>query len=66
MEIDEIRKRTPGVGWALYALDPFGPVTLEAHLPDGRVLTWKGWTASEALQAAFPAPAQPEEEDVFG
>lgn len=68
MTFDDARLLHPGVGFALYALDPHGPVTLEAHTPDGAVMTWRAETEEAALAIAFPpAPAaEPEtEEDVF-
>ena len=58
-EFDQARLQQPGVGFAVYALDPHGPVTLEAHLPDGTVLTWNGWTAADCFALAFPPAALP-------
>lgn len=54
--IDSLRERNPGVGWAVYALDPLGPVTLEAHV-DGAILSWQGSTLAECLDHAFPPAA---------
>lgn len=63
MTLDELRAAEPALGFALYAFEPGGLVTLEIHTPDGQVFTFKAATAQAALDAAFP-PAQ--QEDVFG
>lgn len=57
--IDELRARFPGLGFAVYAIEPGAPVTLEVH--DGTdVFTFAGETADAAIALAFPpAPAEP-------
>lgn len=65
MTLDELRARLPYVGFAVYALDLSGPVTLEVHAGD-EVWTFKGPTEAAAIAAAFPAPPPaPEPEPAF-
>lgn len=52
--LDDLRARYPDMGFAIYALEPGGAVTLEVHAPDGRLYSWKGGSAAEVLDAAFP------------
>ena len=54
---DAIRAENPDLGFALYALEPGGPVTLEIVTPDGGLFTFKGATAAAAIEAAFPTPS---------
>ena len=57
---DEIRARFPHLGFAVYALQPGGPVTLEVLPPEGASFTITRPTEAAALARAFPAP-QPEQ-----
>jgi hypothetical protein len=50
MTLDDIRTRR--WGFAVYALDPNDPVTLEVHV-NGETYTWEGATVADCLVAAF-------------
>ena len=58
--LDELRARYPDMGFAVYALEPGGAVTLEVHAPDGRLYSWKGRGVAEVLDVAFPIEAEAE------
>lgn len=62
MTFDDIRALYPGLGLALYALEPGGPVVLELILADETV-QFTGPTAQAAIDLAFPPPTA---EDLFG
>ena len=51
--LDELRAAYPHLGFALYAFEPGGDVTLEVH-DTGTVLTTTGPTAEAAIAKAFP------------
>lgn len=51
---DALRAEHPDLGFALYALDPAGVVTLEIMTETGDVFTFTGATSDECLAAAFP------------
>lgn len=53
MCLDELRRARPGLGFALYAIEPDGRVSLEVH-DAGQVYTFEGPTAAAAITAAFP------------
>lgn len=59
--LDDLRTARPDLAFALYAMDPGGPVTLEVH-HEGKVYTFKGATEADAIVAAFP-PEQPDADD---
>ena len=59
MTLDELRNDNPELAFALYALEPGGPVTFEVITPDEQVFTFKGPTAQAAIDSAFP-PREPE------
>lgn len=59
MCLDELRRQRPGLGFALYAIEPGARVTLEVH-DAGQVYTFEGPTAAAAITAAFPELAQQE------
>lgn len=64
---DQLRAENPDCGFALYALEPRGPVTLEVIPPeaDARVYQFVGATADEAMSQAFPPLAEnPEPETI--
>lgn len=62
MTLDELRREMPGVGLAVYAIDPSGPVTFEVYPPDGEVYSFTAATEAEAIAKAFPVgePLAPE------
>ena len=60
MTIDSLRQRYPEFGFATYAFEAHGPVTVEVHAPDGSVFTRTAETEDEAWAGLFPAPPQPE------
>lgn len=62
MTLDQARTTFPTLGFAVYALDPVGGVTLEVLSPDGQVFTFVGETEQAAFDLAFPPPPA----DVFG
>ena len=51
---DEIRLAWPTLGFAIYAFTPGEPLTLEVHDVDGKIYTFMGKTAAQAIAAAFP------------
>ena len=53
---DQLRAENPDLGFALYAIEPGGPVTLEVYTPDGQVFPFTELTAEAALSKAFPPP----------
>lgn len=59
--LDDLRAKYPHLGFAIYAYEPGGDVTLECHTPSGEVFTFTGPTADAAIQSGFadeePAPA---------
>ena len=52
--LDELRAALPDFGFALYAIEPGGLVTLEVFYPDGTILTFRAATAAEVFDLAFP------------
>lgn len=54
MIIDELRRAYPHVGLSVYAIDPYGAVTLEVHTSDGAYRSFVGATVQETLERAFP------------
>lgn len=73
MTLDDIRAAQPALGFALYALEPGGTVTLEVMTPDGQIFRFDGPSEAAVLAVAFPpaeadAPEHPEpsvETDIF-
>lgn len=63
MTLDELRAANPELAFAVYALEPGGPVTFEVHTPDGSFYTFLGESEAAAIAEAFPdivrEPAQP-------
>lgn len=51
--IDDLRARYPALGFALYAYEPGGAVTLEV-MDGSDVYSFKGATMTEAVALAFP------------
>lgn len=60
--IDDLRTQHPRLGFALYALEPGGVVTLELLDEDGNVFTFRGKTAQQVLLTAFPPLPPPDPE----
>lgn len=54
MTLDDIRAAQPALGFALYALEPGGTVTLEVMTPDGQIFRFDGPTEAAVLHLAFP------------
>lgn len=68
--LDDLRAKYPTFGFAVYALEPGGEVTLEVLTPDSTVFSFNSPTVASVIDAAFPAPAAepetPQEQgDVF-
>lgn len=60
MTLDEIRVAHPQLGFAVYAMTPGEPVTLEVYSGDD-VFSFTGATEQAAIERAFPPePAAPE------
>lgn len=59
--LDKLRAALPGLGFAIYAFDPAGPVTLEIH-DSGSVTSVEAPTAAEAIERAFPGTPDAEPE----
>lgn len=53
---DALRAANPDLGFAVYAYEPRGVVTLEIHTPEvgAEPYTFKGATLADALAQAFP------------
>lgn len=62
--LDAVRAAYPHLGFAVYAYDPGGPVTLEIH-DGGTVFTFRAATEAEAVALAFPAALEPAPADLF-
>lgn len=64
---DQLRAENPDCGFALYALEPRGPVTLEVIPPeaDAQVYQFVGATADEAMNKAFPPLAEDAEPETM-
>lgn len=63
---DRLRAEHPDCGFALYAYEPRGPVTLEIITPEADAAPYQftGNTAAEAMAKAVPAAAAPAPEPV--
>lgn len=51
--LDDLRAARPDLAFALYAMTPGQPVTLEIY-HDGQVYPFTGATVTEAILSAFP------------
>lgn len=60
--LDHLRAALPSLGFALYAYDPEGPVTLEVHSADG---IFAVEAETEAAAVALLLPADEPEPSVF-
>lgn len=56
MTFDEARHARPTFGFAVYAYEADGPITLEVHTPLHGLHTFEGPTLQAALDRAFPPP----------
>lgn len=63
MTFDDARAAHPHLGFAVYAYEPGGAVTLECITPDGQTHIFTGPTAQAALDLAFPP--EPPAPDIF-
>lgn len=59
--LDELREKRPDLSFALFAMTPGEPVTLEIY-HEGAVYSFSGATVADALLEAFP-PDQPDADD---
>lgn len=71
IDFDALRAANPLLGFAVYAYDPTGPVTLEITTPYKTVVPFTGVTLAAACALAFPPPVMPAatlepEVDIFG
>lgn len=57
--LDELRTLMPELGFAVYAMEPHGLVTLEVYAPDGQVYSFAAPTEVEAIRKVFPPAAAP-------
>jgi hypothetical protein len=57
--LDEARKAFPHLRFAVYALEPDRPLTLEVILPDDEIVTLKSWTLDGAIDQMFPPEDTP-------
>lgn len=66
MTLDDIRARNPDLGFAVYAIAPGDPITLEVFAGDD-IFTFTGPTVDDVLARAFPEPpAPPADISAFG
>lgn len=57
--LDSLRREHPALGFALYAYEPGGDVTLEVHSVFGEITSFTGSSAATAIEQAFPTASQP-------
>lgn len=65
-DLDALRAKYPHLGFAVYAFEPNGPVTLECLTADGKTFQFHGPTLADAIVAGFAEDAeqpQPEAPD---
>ena len=62
IDLDALRAKYPHLGFAVYAYDPAGAVTLEAITREGKVFTFQGPTLAEAIVAGFGEETEPQPE----
>ena len=63
MDLDALRAKYPHLGFAVYAYEAKGPVTLECITAEGKTFQFQGPTLAEAIATGFAddvAPTQPE------
>lgn len=59
-DLDALRAKYPHLGFAVYAYDPLGPVTLECINVEGKSFKFEGPTLAAAIAAAFAEDVEPE------
>lgn len=59
--LDDLRRKNPTLGFAAYALEPDGPVTLEVHT-FGLVATFEAPSLARCIEKAFPPAPKPSNE----
>lgn len=62
MTLDDARRDFPLLGFALYAYEPSGTVTLEIMDAYGSTHTFKGASEEIVFRAAFPAYEKPSDD----
>lgn len=61
IDFDTLRAKYPHLGYAAYAYDPGGPVTIECITADGKSFKFTGPTMLAAIAEGFPEDsAEPE------
>lgn len=64
MMLDEIRAQFPDLGFAIYAYEPGGAITVEVLTPDGARFTRQAPTMTEALAGMFGLPTEETPDDL--
>jgi hypothetical protein len=59
-DLDAARAAFPRLGYAIYAYDPDGPMTLEVHTPDGQTFSFTGPSEAALILRAFPSLRPPD------
>lgn len=59
-DFDSLRAKYPHLGFAAYALEPGGPVTLECLTKEGRSFQFTRPTLTAAIAAGFAEEPEPE------
>jgi hypothetical protein len=59
-DFDTLRSKYPHLGFAAYALEPGGPVTLECLTKEGRSFQFTGSTLTAAIAAGFAEETEPD------
>lgn len=58
-DFDTLRAKYPHLGFAAYALEPGGPVTLECLTKEGRSFQFTGSSLGLAIAKGFPEEDEP-------
>jgi hypothetical protein len=59
LRLDDLRAQHPELGFAIYAMEPRGLVTLEIYTPDGQTYSFKAETEAGVINQAFPPTPEP-------
>ena len=62
--LDDLRSEHPGLGFALYAIEPGSAVTLEVFADD-QVFSFAGPTKTAVIDLAFPVLPDPPPANIF-